>query len=489
MTDSAAPPSIRRVRAVLHLATVLCAGALAARPARAQQPAPGDTLRVSIQDAVARALGEGDEVRLAESRSQAANAQVGQARATALPALRMNSTFTHVYENARAQAVGQIFNQPNTYNVNFNLSAPLFQGGRISAGLKSARGLRGAAQADVEQARADVTLQVLGAYLDALFADRLVQIQRDNVKLADDRVRQMEQLERAGRASRYDVLRARVERSNLEPLAIRAAGDRELALLELRRLANLPSDRPVKLVSPVSADAVAALAQASGAPVPTADSAAVAAIPSVRAAELRAQASRAGVSIARADYLPTLSAFIQSGFQAFPVDWRFPTSRGALETVACPPGSDADRVCTQQNGGWFTDRSLGLQVSWPVFDGFRTRSNVALARANAQIAEAQAAQAREAASVQLAQARSDLATARAQFAATRLNVAEAEEAFRLAQLRFARGLSTQLDVSDAQLALSTARSNEARATHELYLAAAGLARAQGRPIPLLSAAP
>ncbi|HEV7587253.1 MAG TPA: TolC family protein [Longimicrobium sp.] len=489
MTDIAVPQSFRRARAMLVLPLAVAGAALAAGPARAQQPAPGDTLRVTIQDAVARALGQGDEVRLAESRSEAASAQVGQARSTALPALRMNSAFTHVYENARAQAVGQIFNQPNTYNVNFNLSAPLFQGGRISAGLKSARGLRGAAQADVEQARADVTLLVLRAYLDALFSDRLVQIQRENVALAEERVRQVEQLEHAGRASRYDVLRARVERSNLEPLAIRAAGDRDLALLELVRLANLPASQPVKLVSPVSAQAVAALAQAAGAPTPTGDSAAVAAIPSVRAAELRASASRAGIAIARADYLPTLSAFVQSGFQAFPTDWRFPTSRGALDPVACPAGSAADRVCTQQNGGWFTDRSLGLQVSWPVFDGFRTRSNVALARAQAEVARAQAAQAREAAAVQLAQARSDLETARAQFAATRLNVAEAEEAFRLATLRFARGLSTQLDVSDAQLALTTARSNEARATHELYLAAAGLARAQGRPIPLLSAAP
>jgi outer membrane protein TolC len=486
MTEFAVPRPSRRSRAALLLPFAIAA---AASPARAQQPAPGDTLRVSIQDAVGRALGQGDEVRLAESRADAANAQVGQARSTALPALRMNSTFTHVYENARAQAVGQIFNQPNTYNVNFNLSAPLFQGGRISAGLRSARGLRGAAQADVEQARADVTLQVLRAYLDALFADRLVQIQRENVALAEDRVRQVEQLERAGRASRYDVLRARVERSNLEPAAIRAAGDRDLALLELKRLANLPSGQPLKLVSPVSAEAVAALAQSAGAAVPTADSAAVDAIPSVRAAQLRAQVSRSGIAIARADYLPTLSAFITSGFQAFPTDWRFPTSRGALETVTCPEGSAADRVCTQQNGGWFTDRSLGLQVSWPVFDGFRTRSNVALARAQYDVAQAQAAQAREAAAVQLAQARTDLETARAQFAATRLNVAEAEEAFRLATLRFARGLSTQLDVSDAQLALATARSNEARATHELYLAAAGLARAQGRPIPLIPAAP
>jgi outer membrane protein TolC len=483
-------PAVRtHLRPLSLLLLPLAAAVVDAAPARAQQPAPGDTLRVSIQDAVGRALGEGDELRLAGARSAAANAQLGQARATALPLLRMNSTFTHVYENARAQAVGQIFNQPNTYNVNFNLSAPLFQGGRISAGVRSANRLRGAAQADVEQARADVTLDVLRAYLDALFADRLVQIQRENVALADERVRQVEQLERAGRASRYDVLRARVERSNLEPAAIRAAGDRDLALLELKRLTNLPASQPLKLVSPVSAEAVAALAQQAGAVTPAADSAAVVEIPSVRAARLRADASRAGVSIARADYLPTLSVFIQSGFQAYPTSWSIPTTRGALEPVTCPPGSAADRVCTQQNGGWFTDRSAGLTLSWPVFDGFRTRSNVALARAQAQVAEAQATQAREAAAVQLAQARSDLVTAQAQFAATRLNVAEAEEAFRLASLRFQRGLSTQLEVSDAQLALATARSNEAAATHALYLAAAGVSRALGRPIPLLTAAP
>jgi outer membrane protein len=465
------------------------AAAFAFHSARAQQPAapaPGDTLQVTLKDALDRALAGGDEVRLAESRRDAANAQIGMARSTGLPQLRMSTAFTHVYENARAQAVGQIFNQPNTYNVNFNLSMPLFQGGRVSAGLRGANRTRGAALADVEQARADVTVSVLSAYLDALLAQQLVDIQRDQVRLADERVRQMEQMERAGRASRYDVLRARVERSNLEPAAIQAEGDRELALLEVKRLANLPAEQPLKLVSAVSPDEVAALAQGAGAGSASADSAIVASIPSVRAAELRAQASRTGISVAKADYLPTVSLFVTSGWQAFPTDWSLPTSRGGLSPIPCSDGA-TDRVCTQQNGGWFSDRSAGLQVSWPVFDGLRARSNVALARAQAEVAQAQAAQAREAAAVQLARARSNLARAQAQFAATRQNSSEAAEAFRLASLRFSRGLSTQLDVSDAQLALATARTNEARATYDLYLATAELARAQGRAVPLPAA--
>src|SRR3982751_4332990 len=128
-----------------RLAVPAVLAALIAAPAAlaAQQPAPGDTLDVSLPDALARALTQGDEVRVAQARSDAANAQLGQARAAGLPTLRMNGAYTHVYENARAQAVGQIFNQPNTYNVNFNLSLPLFQGGRVSGGLRAASRVRG----------------------------------------------------------------------------------------------------------------------------------------------------------------------------------------------------------------------------------------------------------------------------------------------------------------------------------------------------------
>jgi outer membrane protein TolC len=63
-------------------------------------------------------------------------------------------------------------------------------------------------------------------------------------------------------------------------------------------------------------------------------------------------------------------------------------------------------------------------------------------------------------------------------------VAEATEAYRLASVRFNRGLSTQLEVQDAQLALMTAEINQARTANDLYLAVAGLSRALGEPVPL-----
>lgn len=449
-------------------------------PLRAQSPAPQaaiDTLRLSVEDALTLAQRQGDEVGIAAAQADVADARFGAARANALPQLRLTSTYTHVYESARGQAVGAVFNQPNTYTINANLSQTIFQGGKLVNASRSASELREAARYDERERRALVTLEVQRAYLQALYSARIAALQDTNLALAASRLAQVEQFERAGQAARYDVLRARVERANLEPLAIQAHSDQELALLDLKRVLNVPITQPVVLTSRIDAGAAASVLAQIADTITAIDRA------SVRAAERTLASRRLDISVARADYFPTVSAFIQSGYSAFPLTGQgFPTSRGSLAESFCPVGSAPGRLC--QNGGFFSDRQAGLNISVPLFDGFRVKSNVDLAEAQERLAELQLRQEREAAALDAARARAELRRSQAVFAARRQNSAEAAEAFRLASLRFARGLSTQLEVSDAQLALLTAESTEARATYDLFLASADLARALGQPIPL-----
>lgn len=420
---------------------------------------------------------QSDEVGIAAAQVDVATALYGTARASTLPQLRFTGSYVHVYESARGQAVGSLFNQPNTYGTNLNLSQTLFQGGRLVSAMRAAGELREAARLDEHEERAQITIRVQRAYLQALFADRIAELQQQNLALASSRLTQVEQFERAGRSARYDVLRARVERANIEPLTIQATSDRELALLELKRVLNVPVEQPVALITRIDSTSAAALVAA---PIDTASYADRAA---VRSAELNVAAKRLGVAVARADQYPALSVFFQSGFQAFPpIGSGLPRTRGFLSEQACPAGSPAGRLC--QNGGWFSDRQLGLNVSVPVFDGMRVRSAVGLAEAQVRLAQLQLRQQREAVSIDAARARAELRRSSAVFAARRQNALEADEAFRLATLRFSRGLSTQLEVSDAQLALLTAQSTEARATYDLFLASADLARALGRPIPV-----
>jgi len=450
-----------------------------ARPAAAQR---ADSLRLSVEEAVDRSMRSADEARQAAAQLEVTEAQVLTARAGGLPLVRLSGSYTRQLENARAQAVGAIFNQPNIYNINANVSQPLFQGGRVFAASRAAGRLRRAARLDVAEVRSQLTLDVQRAYLQALFSDHLVQIQDQNLALASARLTQVQQLEGGGRAARYDVLRARVERANIEPLLLQSRNDRELALLELKRLVNIPIDQPVALTTSIDAQALPALLASY-----ERDSTEQAERASVRSAELVARARRDAIAVARADLLPTVSIFFQTGYQAFPVRG-FPARFGEVNVIPCPadvvdPVGPACRPTTTQNGGFFSDRQVGLQISWPIFDGLRVKGNIDLAQAQARLAQTQLNLEREQVALDVAQARAELARARAAFAAQQLNGQDAGEAFRLATLRFTRGVGTRLDVSDAQLALLTAQTNEARAVYDLYLASASLAFALGRPIP------
>lgn len=448
-----------------------------ASPALAQRPNSTDTLRLSIEEAVSTGLRVADEIRLSAAQADVAEAQYDAARASLLPQLRINSGYTRTFQSARSNAVSAVFNQPNTYTANANFSQTLFQGGRLVATARAASSLANAARLDAQEQRALFTVNVQRAYLGALLAERFVELQETNLQLASSRLVQVQQFQSAGRAAQYDVLRAKVERANIEPLAIQTRNDRDLAYLELKRLLNLPIERPLALTSTIDSDAAQTLVAA------YLDTAALPDRPALRSAELVARSRHLAVTAARADLLPTITYFFQTGFQAFPPPaFGFPDQRGSLDAASCPVGSVAGRLC--QNGGWFEDRSMGVQFSWPLFDGLRAKSGLELARAATRIADLQLQQEREQVLVEVAKARAELRRAKAVFDARRETSSEAQEAFRLASLRFSRGLSTQLEVSDSQLALLTAEGGEARATFDLYLATAELARALGRPIPM-----
>jgi outer membrane protein TolC len=437
-------------------------------PAFAQRPAPPlDTLRLSLEEAVTSGLRVADEVRLAVAQADIAEASVDAARASLLPQLRINSAYTRTFESARGNAVGSVFNQPNTYSASANVSQTLFQGGRLVASARAAGALAQASRLNAEEQRAAFTVAIQRAYLGALLAERLVELQETNLTLASSRLAQVQQFHQAGRAAQYDVLRAKVERANIEPAAIEARNERDLAHLELKRLLNVPLEQPLALTTVIDPNAAQTFVAA------YLDSAVVPDRPALRAAELVARSRRLAITAARAEFLPTVTAFFQTGFMAFPPPgFGFPSQRGSVDSLR------------RQNGGWFEDRNMGIQFSWPVFDGLRAKAAIDLARAQVRIAELELRQEQEQVGLEVALARAELRRARSVFDGRRETSTEAQEAFRLASLRYSRGLSTQLEVSDAQLALLTAESGQARATYDLYLATAELARALGRPIPM-----
>ena len=457
-------------------------GILLIRPLSAQQTQqPADTLVLTLRDAVSRADRIGEEVRVARENLSTTEAQATIARAAGLPQLRVNASENRTVASARGQAVGQVFNQPYSYAAALNASQILFQGGRVVNAVRASRAATGASAQQLEETRSLISLQTQTAYVNALFTRRMVQIQQQSYELASAQLKQAEQFEKAGRMSRYDVLRARVALANIEPLLLQAREDAQIAQLELKRLANIPAARPLALTTSIDSvvirDVLATVDTTIGA-----DN-----LPALASATLNARARELGVSVARAALLPTVTLNFNSGYGAYPVNGDiFPPGRGVFKTVPCAAGSAPGKLCTAQNGGWFSDQSFGFTVSFPVFDGLLSKGNIDLAGAQARVAEAQLAQTREQVSNDVERAKADLSRARGQYNAQQQNVAEADEAYKLASLRYSRGMATQLEVSDAQLALTTAQTNQAHSLYDVYIAAVALAQTQGRPLPLPS---
>jgi outer membrane protein TolC len=443
--------------------------------AAAQSPAK-DTLRLSIEEAVNTGLKMADEVRLSAAQADIADAQFDASRGAMLPSLRLTSSFGRTYFSARSLALNPVFNQTNAYTFVLNFSQPLFQGGKLFNATRSSYNLAHASALDAQEQRALFSVLVQRAYLNALLAERVVELQETNLALASSRLTQVQQFQAAGRASNYDALRAKVERSNIEPLTIQARNDRELAQLEVKRLLNIPLDKPLALTSVIDPNAAQILVAS------YLDSTDASQRPMLKSAQLTARARHLAIQSAAGDLFPTVSVFFNGGFGAFPAAGTgIPTQRGFLATSNCAD-TTSTRPC--QNNGWFKDASMGIQMSWNLFDGLRNKNAIEIAKAQVRSADLTLRQQTEQVAVEVARARAELRRAKAVFDGRRETASEANEAFSLANLRFTRGLSTQLEVSDAQVALLTAQGNEARATYDLYLATAEMARALGRPIPL-----
>jgi outer membrane protein TolC len=118
-------------------------------------------------------------------------------------------------------------------------------------------------------------------------------------------------------------------------------------------------------------------------------------------------------------------------------------------------------------------------VQWPLFQGLRRGAELDAAQAQVREAELQTEQLRQGVRLEYERAQGELEQARAQIAAATRTVAQAERVYELTELRYTEGLATQLDVSDARLALQQARMNQATAYHDFHLALARAERALG----------
>jgi outer membrane protein TolC len=299
---------------------------------------------------------------------------------------------------------------------------------------------------------ADAVLEVQIAYYGVLLAAQQIGVQEASVELLTNELADTTRRFDAGTVPRFNVLRAEVELANARPKLIHARNNLRISRNILANLLglNVPKetrqDIPLLLSGklekvPLDVTLTDAIAQALE-----------------RRTELGAlrkvQALRKeDVANAKSGYLPSVQGF--AGYEAG-------------SSIFTPD-------LTHELHGWLA----GVQLSWDVFDGQRTKGKVKETTALFEKAGVELDDTGRRIELEVRTAHSKFVEADEILESQIKVVEQAEEALRLAQARAEAGAATQLDVLAAQRALTDARTTQIEALHEYVVARARLERAIG----------
>jgi outer membrane protein len=363
------------------------------------------------------------------------------------------------------------FGRKNTWRVNLAFSQNLFSGGRIGAQRQMATAGRENSLIGLTASRAQLLFEVTQAYYDAALSDRLVAIAQASVGQATATLQQTEAAFQAGTQPEFEVLRARVSRDTQNPNLIRQRANREIALLRLKQLLDLPADSTIELADALSDnDAPPPLVFAARVlPIEAAisvsdpvQSVLKAPVQQVERAPVKEAATtvrlrEAALASVKAQKMPSVSLTSTYGRVGYPSNIIVPT---------------LDRL------NW----NVGVTVQMPILTGGRQRGDEIVAEAELEQTRMQLRRIEELSALDSRSALAELVAARATWQATAGTVQQANRAYEIAEVRYQAGVSTQLELSDSRLLLQQAEANRVQAGRDLQVARARVALLPDLPL-------
>ena len=453
------------MRRALVVPLLLSAAAALAQEASAPATAPGEAgvLRLTVDEAVARAVAASPRLARLTALEAAAEAQARGARAERYPQVELAAGYTRRSEvpelaifaptDNPAQPVERIVVFPNiqdNWRLRAGLALPLYTGGRTSGQIAAASHGRTAAAEDLRAGRADLVLETKSAYWSLVTARESERVLQEALRAYDAHLQDARNRERFGMAARNEVLAVEVERHRAELERLRAEAAADAADANLQRLLALDPDTHVEPSEPLTAQAVsrpeleALVAEAQ------------AGRPERKALAARVAAADATAGAERGARLPQLA--VSGGY-----------------TYANP-----NRDIVPPTADWKDTWDLGVGLSWSVFDGGKRSASEARARAQADAVREQLRELDRAIRFEITERALELRTAEARLVVAERSVLSAAESRRVAADRYREGVIPSSELLDSELAHERAALTRTQALATLRLAAAGLDRAAGR---------
>lgn len=398
---------------------------------------------IDLKGAVTTAIQNNRDISIAELKRREAEADVSAVAA------KKNPSVSYSWERNQYSSDSKSALQTGTnhgYSQSLSVSWPIWTFGKVEGSIDAARYQKNIADLDVYKTEADTKLAAVQAYYQYLEAIKLAEVQAQSVTDYASHLNNVQQQFDAGIVAKLDVLSSNVSLANAKQKSIAADNTRDVAEANLNNIMRVPMNTTL---NPLDKNF----------PQPEFDLTMEQAILMAQKyrwelveADYGVKAAEASLRSAKAGYLPTVS--VGGGYS-----WK----------EASVTAVDKDDWAVQ--GG----------LSWSLWDGGATQASVKKADAAVKTAQETLLQAREKIELEVRQDYLNVLSYKEQIRAAEASVAQAEEAYKIATVRYSSGVGINLDVLDAELALNTARTNYITALYNYNIGLATLEHAMGVP--------
>ena len=396
-------------------------------------------IELSLEESVALALKNNPAVKIAEAEKFSAQGGVQAAKAGKLPKISLNHTETRT-------DTGKVGDPSNNFDNKAILTLPLYTGGKAESSIEKAKlGLKNAEQG-ISLSKQQLKLDATTGYFGLLQARNMVQLNQESVDRLAAHLKNVQLQYEVGTVAKTDVLRSEVELANAQQNLIKAQNNYDLAVASLNNVIGMPLETEIVVKEELKHEKF-------NTSLDDSIKCALEKRPDFMVANTGIDLAKKDISIAKAGHRPTVSF---SGYQGWN-DKEF-------------PGDD--------NSNW----QLSLTASMDIFDSGATSGKVKQAEAGLDKAQEQARQKKDAVQLEVRSAYLNMQEAEKRIQTSKVAVEKAEEDYKIAQVRYSAGVGTNLDVIDAQVALTQAKTNYVQALYDFNTSKAKLEKAMGAPV-------
>ena len=507
------------------------------RPAVSEaESVPSDPLTLTLRTAVRTALEQNHDLQLAQYDVREADAQVREAWGNLYPALDLTGGYTRNLQTANpfagSDAASLLGGGPQTdwlaYNerqrlndeqpISFDAFSQRRQQSIEAAGVSLGAGsnpfgvdnefrtglqltqtlyskqafasVRGSQQfKDVSRLARNrqvqtTTNEVVTAFYRALLAQEQAQVRRQRVDRAQTTLREVTQQVRRGVTPKAQRLGAEVEFANARTQMIEARNAADLAQDNLKRVIGLAPERPITLEGDLEKQQEDGLQEISmeTLSMSRAVDQALDNRPDLQRARLNVELRDIRKEATRAEFFPRVEAVANLNYTG-----RVPDNRARVETTNPQNPTDPFFFQEQQRGFfsddfWNPSMSVGLQLTWNLFNGFQSSSRLQQAEIQRQRAQTQLDQLRQAVTVEVRRAVRNLENARERIQAQETTVRRAEQNYDHVSKRVSEGVARPIELREASDQLDQSRLNYLQAVYDYLVARSDLETALGQPL-------